>query len=91
MIRVQRDDFDVGGEPSTRCAASNRRRNQPEGDVPGRPPGCRHAPITYVDHAAGHGAELLREIWDIGAERIVSNRQQRFLCRHKRDNRRASA
>jgi hypothetical protein len=31
--------------------------------------------MTYVDHAAGHGAELLEKIWDIGAERIVSNRQ----------------
>ena len=32
-------------------------------------------PITYVDHAAGHGAEFFENIWDIGAERIVSNRQ----------------
>jgi hypothetical protein len=31
--------------------------------------------MTYVDHAAGHGAELLEKIWDIGAERIVSNGQ----------------
>src|SRR5258707_630130 len=68
-----------------------RRRDQPQGAVPGRPPECRHAPITYVDHAAGHGAELFEKIWDIGAERTVSNRQQRFLCCRKRDNRRASA
>jgi hypothetical protein len=47
--------------------------------------------MTYVDHAAGHGVELLGKIWDIGAERIVSNGQQRFLCCRKRDNRRASA
>jgi hypothetical protein len=36
-------------------------------------------------------AALFEKIWEIGAERIVSKRQLRFLCRHKRDNRRASA
>ena len=43
-----------------------RRRDQPQGAVPGRPPGCRRAQITYVDHAAGHGTELFEKMWDIG-------------------------
>jgi hypothetical protein len=47
--------------------------------------------MNYVHHAAGHDAELLGKIWDIGTERIVSNGQYKFLCRHRRDNRRASA
>ena len=43
-----------------------RRRDQPQGAIPGRPPGRRRAPITYVDHAAGHGTELFEKMWDIG-------------------------
>jgi hypothetical protein len=31
--------------------------------------------MTHVEHAAGHGAELLGKIWGIGAERIVSEGQ----------------